>query len=128
MAARAIRRENSAAFVVENRLRHDGAGGVAGAEKKDVVVRCQLGSAFQVGLRFRDGFKHSQVSKSRPGAPTLYYLVVMATGVQQPGSQHAAFGLVPRMKALRNLPSTCSAMASTSTPASVRNWRASATL
>ena len=33
-----------------------------------------------------------------------------------------------RTNALTNLPSTCGAIASTSTPASVRNWRASSTL
>jgi len=48
---------------------------------------------------------------------------------QQPGAQHgvAAFGLRARMKALKNLPSTCGAMRSTSTPCPVRKARASST-
>ncbi len=43
---------------------------------------------------------------------------------QQPGAQQPA-GFVARMKAPMNLPATIGAIASTSTPCPVRNWRAS---
>src|SRR6185437_9894392 len=54
--------------------------------------------------------------------------VPASAGAQQPGSQQAALGLLARMNALKNFSFTCGAMASTSTPDSVRNWRASSTL
>ena len=46
---------------------------------------------------------------------------------QQPGAQQLA-GFVARMKALMNLPSTCGAIASTSTPCPLRKVRASSML
>ena len=38
MAARAVGGEYALALMIQNRLSHDGARGVAGAKKKDVVV------------------------------------------------------------------------------------------
>src|SRR5579884_2425879 len=94
MATCAIGCEPALAFVVEDRFRHDGAGGVAGTEEKNVV--CFI----------------------RHCAPN-------STVSQHPGAQQGTLGFVARMNALRNLPSTCGAISSTATPASVRNTRAS---
>jgi hypothetical protein len=74
MTARAIGRELSLTFVVENRFGHDRAGRLTGAEEQSLVT-----------VRY------------------AYSFVPVTAGVQQPGSQHAAAGFLARTKALKNL-------------------------
>jgi hypothetical protein len=57
----------------------------------------------------------------------FYSFAPAGAGVQQPGWQQAVFGWLARTKAPMNLLFTWGAIASTSTPASVRNCRASST-
>src|SRR5271154_1739026 len=97
MTASAVRGECISPFVFENSFGHDGAGGVTSAKKEDVVMR----------------------------RVHIILCAALISGVQHPGAQHGAVGFVARMKALRNLPSTCGAISSTAIPASVRNTRAS---
>jgi hypothetical protein len=100
---RTIASECGPASVVENCLGHDGARGIAGAEKQHVVAALQE-----------------------------FYPFAGSAGAQQDDALQdfsagplCTPGFLARMKALANLPSTWGAIASTSTPFALRKCRAS---
>jgi len=104
MTACTIRSENASGLMVQNGLCQNGASRVAGAQKQNIVVSGHFDQPFPI----------SEPAEQQPG-------------LQQLASAEIA-GLVPRIKALMNLPSVCAAIASTSTPEPVRNCLASSML
>ena len=103
MAARAVGRERGSASVVENCFGHDGARGIACAEKKYVV------GVLHEFQPFAGSAGAQQVGEQQDFSTVLSY----------------APGFLARMNALANLPSTWGAIASTSMPFAVRKCRAS---
>src|SRR5260370_15451650 len=106
VASHAVSGEKWLAFAVKNGLRHDRPGGIPGAQEQHAVV---------------------PLHRRRPSDEKA------RSQSQHVGAQHASavfaasLAFVARTNALINLPSTCGAIAFTSSPFSDKNSRASST-